>query len=113
MSKKKKKDNGGLEEQLADSFRSGLSFGKARAMFLLREVLNGYQDAIKDKGMFTDDEVATMKQAIRTTEFIVTYVSDWWDKPADEQISADIARDKAMRQAEKDKLEDESEDMFT
>jgi hypothetical protein len=84
------------EEVRVEGFRSGLDFGKARALHLLRQVTGGYDDLLNDKDLWEelrikegDDGVesskATAEVQKETVIFCIKYVLDMWDQPGEDE----------------------------
>ena len=85
------------------SFEAGLLHGKTRALYLVKLCFDGYAEAYSDKEFLKDekDEIARerMRESVKcraaAADFILGYVSSFWDAPPvpmeDEPSATDTA----------------------
>lgn len=84
------------EEIRVEGFRSGLDFGKARALHLLRMMNEGFEDAIKDDELWHEVKLkegenemkakqATAELQAKTVQFCIKYVLEAWDQPGEQE----------------------------
>jgi hypothetical protein len=66
-----------------EGFRSGLDFGKSRALHLMKAIMQGFDDAIDD------DDVWVEMSERETIAFCTKYMIEAWDEPGDEEKMPD------------------------
>ncbi len=82
------------DKRFNEGFQSGLEFGKSRAFYLLRQIKEGFDDAINDATMWDDMSDGKAKKATamvqrETAVFITTYFLDIWDDNGEEEKMPD------------------------
>lgn len=89
------------DEVRVEGFRSGLDFGKARALHLLRQVTGGYDDLLKDEELWeevrakegdegVEQSRATAEVQKETVVFCIKYLLDMWDQPGEDESPANM-----------------------
>ena len=92
------------DEVRVEGFRSGLDFGKARALHLLRMMNEGFEDAIKDDELWHEVKLkegenemkakqATAELQAKTVQFCIKYVLEAWDQPGEDESPANMTDD--------------------
>jgi len=96
------------EVKYTEGFRSGLDFGKARALHLLRMMNEGFEDAINDEELWHEvklkegeDEMkakqATAELQAKTVQFCIKYMLEAWEQPGEQE---DYYKDNPGRNAD-------------
>tara|TARA_Y100000004_G_scaffold28994_1_gene29883 strand:- start:41933 stop:42340 length:408 start_codon:yes stop_codon:yes gene_type:complete len=89
------------DEVRIEGFRSGLDFGKARALHLLRQVTGGFDDLIKDDQMWEEVKIKDGEDSVEQTKataevqretviFCIKYLLDMWDQPGEDESPANM-----------------------
>lgn len=96
------------DEVRVEGFRSGLDFGKARALHLLRMVSEGFEDAIKDDELWHEVKLtegenemkakqATAELQAKTVQFCIKYLLEAWADPGDEEKIPEPSDDNVVK----------------